>query len=194
MIFWEIINWAVVVQFMMDNSKTFIYALVDPRDLLIKYIGKADDPYDRLYKHMTPFALKTKTRKNSWLKSLKDKKLKPIVEIIDTIDNTEWGFWERHYISLYKSWGFNLTNDPHCEGGEAGPRKFGSDNHMTKPEFRKMRSEAMSGDKNPSYGKASSDNQKAAARLRKGKTYEEIYGVEGAKLERAKRFENRSRK
>jgi hypothetical protein len=31
-------------------------------------------------------------------------------QIIDEINIGEWSFWEMHYISLFKSWGFDLTN------------------------------------------------------------------------------------
>jgi hypothetical protein len=34
----------------------------------------------------------------------------PKLEIIDIVKINEWAFWEQHYISLYKSWGFNLLN------------------------------------------------------------------------------------
>lgn len=31
-------------------------------------------------------------------------------EIINECDKSEMTFWERHYISLYRSWGFSLIN------------------------------------------------------------------------------------
>jgi hypothetical protein len=30
--------------------------------------------------------------------------------VIDCVPYHEWEFWEKHYISLYFSWGFNLSN------------------------------------------------------------------------------------
>ena len=33
-----------------------------------------------------------------------------LLEIIDIVPVEEWKFWERHYISLYRSWGFILKN------------------------------------------------------------------------------------
>lgn len=84
-----------------------IYLLVDPRTNIPKYIGKTNNITTRMYGH---FSEKTLTKKNNWLKSLKTKGLKPIVEIIDEVREEEWQFWEQHYISLYKSWGFNLLN------------------------------------------------------------------------------------
>lgn len=40
---------------------------------------------------------------------------------LDQVPINEWVFWERHYISLFKSWGFNLINQN--EGG-GGPTKY----------------------------------------------------------------------
>lgn len=40
---------------------------------------------------------------------------------IDEVYDTEWQFWEKYYISLYKSWGFQLTNQ---NGGGGGATKY----------------------------------------------------------------------
>lgn len=37
------------------------------------------------------------------------------LEIIDEVE--DWKFWEKHYISLYKSWGFELLNKNNGGGG-----------------------------------------------------------------------------
>lgn len=66
----------------------------------------------------------------NWIKGLKKEGLKPILEIIDEVDKIEWKFWEKHYISLYKSWGFRLTNL--TEGGDEVPEQF-----VTKRDNRK---------------------------------------------------------
>lgn len=91
---------------------TFIYALIDPRGNQVKYIGKANNPKQRLIDHLSEARVCKNhgTLKVNWIKSLLDKNLKPKVEIIDEVLFNEWQFWERHYISLYKSWGFVLKN------------------------------------------------------------------------------------
>ena len=112
-----------------------IYILWDPRNNNKCYIGKANSAKKRYYQHLAPSHLKKNTIKQTWLKKLKTLGLKPILEIIDEVNEVEWQFWERHYISLYKSWGFNLTNDPKCLGGEAGPNLKGrkhSEEHKKK--------------------------------------------------------------
>lgn len=92
----------------MISSKTFIYCLCDPITHIPKYVGKSNDPARRLEcGHM---AEKGNTKKLTWLKSLRNRNLKAEVEIIDEVNVCEWQFWEQYYISLYKSWGFDLKN------------------------------------------------------------------------------------
>jgi hypothetical protein len=37
--------------------------------------------------------------------------------ILDKVNDEEWLFWEKHYISLFKSWGFILDNKNNGGGG-----------------------------------------------------------------------------
>ena len=90
----------------MTNS-TYIYILQDPRTGGVRYIGKSNNPSKRLSAHIQD---NESTHKTRWIKSLKLNGLLPNLEIIDEIPEQEWQFWEMHYISLYKSWGFNLVN------------------------------------------------------------------------------------
>lgn len=96
---------------------TYIYALIDPRTNKIRYIGKANHISKRYYAHI--HRAKTSGNERShvydWIRSLLKLDLKPIVIEIDEVLESEWEFWEQHYISLYRSWGFKLTN--HTEGG-----------------------------------------------------------------------------
>jgi hypothetical protein len=41
------------------------------------------------------------------------------LEIVDEVSNNEWKFWEQHYISLFKSWGFKLDNKNKGGGGSS---------------------------------------------------------------------------
>lgn len=85
-----------------------IYILIDPRNGLVRYIGKTIRPSERYSHHIR--AINEHNRKNNWIKSLLSVGCKPIMQIIDTVSISEWKFWECHYISLFKSWGFDLTN------------------------------------------------------------------------------------
>lgn len=94
-------------------STTFIYSLADPRTPdEIRYVGKANDVKRRLRHHVGDVS---DTYKCRWVRGLIKDGLRPKIEIIDIVNIKEWSFWEMHYISLYKSWGFRLTNT--CDGG-----------------------------------------------------------------------------
>lgn len=92
-----------------------IYSLNCPITYEVRYIGKTSlSLKQRLNTHM-----QCKLEKNHryyWLKSLKEKGLKPSIELVDEVGIDNWEFWEQWYILLFKQWGFNLVN---CsEGGE----------------------------------------------------------------------------
>lgn len=91
-----------------------IYSLKDPLTNEIRYVGKTEKPLnERLRSHINK---NDNTHVRNWIKKLKRKNLKPIIEIVDKVPISEWQFWEIFYISLFKSWGFNLTN--HTIGGD----------------------------------------------------------------------------
>mgnify|MGYP003403463352 FL=1 len=91
-----------------QSSTTFIYALIDPRNGYVKYVGKSDNPKKRFVNHL--FINEVKTKKHSWIKSLSSKNLIPELLIIDEVVKSEWSFWETYYISLFKFYGYDLTN------------------------------------------------------------------------------------
>lgn len=39
------------------------------------------------------------------------------IELLDQVETNNWKFWEKYYISLFKTWGFNLTNKNSGGGG-----------------------------------------------------------------------------
>lgn len=108
-----------------------IYSLSDPITNEIRYIGKTLNLKRRYNAHINTF---TKTHKDCWIKSLKNKNLLPKLDIVDIVIEKDWAFWEKHYISLYKSWGFNLTNL--TDGGDAGNGISGKKHYL----FGKTRS------------------------------------------------------
>lgn len=90
--------------------------LTDPRNDQVRYIGKTNFPERRLSGHFKN--KKNHTHKIHWLNELKQQNLKPKFVVIDEVLEKDFKFWEQHYISLYRSWGFNLTNV--TIGGEGG--------------------------------------------------------------------------
>ncbi|MBF0553237.1 MAG: GIY-YIG nuclease family protein [Nitrospirae bacterium] len=61
-------------------KKCFIYALVDPISIEMRYIGKSTNPHKRLSRHLID---KQRTHKTSWIQSLRNKGLKPIYCILE---------------------------------------------------------------------------------------------------------------
>ena len=47
---------------------------------------------------------------------------RPTIHLLDEVSSDGWEFWERFYISLFRSWGFNLTNS--TPGGDGIPKGF----------------------------------------------------------------------
>lgn len=97
---------------------TYIYALIDPRNGYVRYIGKTHrNPILRLNEHTLYYKeIESQNLKNKWILELRAENMIPKMEIIDEVE--DWDFWERHYISLYKSWGFQLCNLK--SGGQKG--------------------------------------------------------------------------
>jgi predicted GIY-YIG superfamily endonuclease len=130
-------------------NHVYIYSLSNPISNEIKYVGKAKNIEKRLREHLYE---KANNKKNNWIKSLKKMNLIPKIEIIDIVDECEWQFWEKYWISQFKTWGFELKNSN--EGG------CGANNPSSETRF-----------KNGS-GK-------------RGKTYEQVFGIEKSELLKA---------
>lgn len=98
----------------------FIYCLSDPRTGEIRYVGKAVDTRKRLKSHLTE---KPHTRKGNWVKSMIRDGVKPELEILETIfdsDDFDWQESERWWIAYLRFIGCRLTN---METGGIGGRK-----------------------------------------------------------------------
>ena len=95
---------------------TYIYTLDDPITHIPKYVGKThQNPKRRFSQHISS-ELHNKSKKATWIKSLKNKGLKPILTILDQTEDSDWEWLERYWISQLKSWGFQLKNL--TEGGD----------------------------------------------------------------------------
>lgn len=97
-------------------SKVKIYTLSDPITLEVRYVGKTVQGLEkRLNQHLLD-SKKFKNLNSNWLKSLKRKSLKPIIEELDEVDESKWIEAEIYWIAQLKAWGFNLNN--HTIGGD----------------------------------------------------------------------------
>jgi group I intron endonuclease len=94
-----------------------IYALCDPRDGQVRYIGKADD-IDRRYKaHLHE---QNGTHKRRWIRLLLDVGLAPEIVIIEEVaDGVSWKERERYWIAKYRADGARLVNM--TDGGDDPP-------------------------------------------------------------------------
>lgn len=86
-----------------------IYTLNCPITGNIRYVGYSYNPKKRYLAHVARRE-EYVTHKNYWICSLIKKGLKPALEIWETTVKGDIKFLEQYYISLFKSWGFDLTN------------------------------------------------------------------------------------
>lgn len=93
----------------------YIYTLEHPITGQIRYVGKTKNLKERYKNHCNKLHNKHSHKRN-WITSLKNQKLKPIMKVIDNVDDTEWKYWEKFWIEQCRQWGFNLVN--HTSGGD----------------------------------------------------------------------------
>jgi hypothetical protein len=92
----------------MENTY-YIYELIDPITKKTRYIGQTNNLKNRYKKHI--YDSKKNTYHNClWIQSLLKKGVKPIMNEIDSTNLETIDILEKMYISLYKSWGCDLTN------------------------------------------------------------------------------------
>lgn len=92
------------------EATTLIYVLLDPMTYAIRYVGKADNPKLRLREHISK-SVREKGRKPKWIRSLIADGLRPVIQAIDEVKQSEWQAAEAAYIEYYLSIGCDLTND-----------------------------------------------------------------------------------
>lgn len=96
-----------------------IYGLIDPRNQQLKYIGQSSCGLYRPQQHCYPSRLKGITKNIYWIKKLLKLNLKPIIEILEIVnDKYQLDDSEQFWISYYKYIGCNLNN--HTNGGQDG--------------------------------------------------------------------------
>jgi len=97
-----------------------IYMMVDPSDNQFRYIGQTTNGIKRICNHFTPSILKIKGYKNSWIKSVQAKGLKPIVLITHKADSQiELNAKEKELVETFNKC-VHLTNI--AEGGNSKGR------------------------------------------------------------------------
>jgi len=168
-------------------NKVKIYALIDPNNNSVRYIGKTELSLEkRLYLHLWDLKRCGNKHKVNWINKLKKENKKPEIVLIEEVDFDDWKFFEQYWIEQFKAWGFNLLN--YHEGGSG----FTSDQVKKlweKEEYRNFHTERVQGEKNPFYGHKHTDEVKAILRKKCPKIGIEhgCYGTKMSKDEIEKR-------
>lgn len=117
----------------------YIYALIDPHTLQVRYVGWSFNVEKRVNDHITK-SRKEHTHKANWLNQLANDGLRPFVQILESgID--DWVSAERKWIEHFRSQNAPLTNL--TSGGEGTLGCFPSE------ETRQKQSQAKRGKKLP---------------------------------------------
>ena len=158
-------------------KKTFIYSISDENDN-IRYIGKSNNPFKRIYSHINESKnSEKKNHKHNWINSLLNRGIEPKIDILDEVLVSEWQFWEKFWISLIKSWGFNLLNSTiGGEGGEGYHHSIESREKMKKSKIgRKLTEEHR-------YKISKSIKEKSKNDINYNKCYDKIYFIDRDEL------------
>ena len=99
----------------MNAGTQYIYALVDPRDDAIRYVGKSYRPERRLREHIKEARDGNKTHRCNWLRELGREGVKPEMVLIEACTIDTWADREGFWIGEIGKFA-NLTNM--CAGGE----------------------------------------------------------------------------
>lgn len=95
---------------------TYIYCLICPLDGKMKYVGKANQPSRRAKDHM--FDIRGMTpEKIEWVGQMRKHKKKPILEILDEVEEETWQFWEGWWMEYFKGMGIKLINSNRAGNG-----------------------------------------------------------------------------
>lgn len=96
---------------------TYIYGLVCPLALTIRYIGKSSDPARRLQEHLNAATKGGKYYAANWLRKLQSQSLVPTVVVLEVVaPGQDWAEAERRQIAEHRAAGYPLTNS--TEGGD----------------------------------------------------------------------------
>lgn len=93
------------------ETKIAIYCLKCPIENKVKYIGKTKDSIlNRLSAHMG--CRSENVELNMWIKSLREKGLKPSIHVIEFAHENDWCVREQYWIEKYMSRSITLYNKP----------------------------------------------------------------------------------
>ena len=97
---------------------TKIYVLIDPRTEEIRYVGKTSAKLSRRLSQHT--RARAHNRHDAWVTCLRERDLRPHIELVQEVPDDFWQEAERYWIAYYRSIGCNLVNG--TDGGEGAPK------------------------------------------------------------------------
>jgi len=92
------------------DRPVYIYALHDPQNDEIRYIGKSHKPRARLWQHLHGARRGEKTYRHHWIAGLLAIGLSPRITILETTTLAGWAEAERCHIAQARAAGCRLTN------------------------------------------------------------------------------------
>ena len=96
---------------------TSIYALVDPRTCLVRYVGQTVEPRRRVAEHIgRTGSARNRSHRDNWIRSLLKLNLKPHLEVLEQVPPDQADQAERFYIALFRALGTDLLNV--ADGGD----------------------------------------------------------------------------
>lgn len=112
----------------MASGTIAIYALVQPgsKPPAYRYVGKANDPRERLKTHRYKARHRREQPVNDWMKHHLDLGHEPEMVVLETCPVEGWADRERHWIAKLRAEGHALLNL--SEGGENPPNRTGAKN------------------------------------------------------------------
>jgi len=111
----------------------YIYALIDPNNDKVRYIGKSKNPKKRFYSHIRDAKKRKKTKKQLWILELIGKKTLPYIKIIaEHIDENEARIIEEKNVIKHIKTVYNI----HLPGKGSSTVKFYKKNKTTCQKIR----------------------------------------------------------
>ena len=91
-------------------EKCLIYGLVDPTDLLVRYVGLSSSGMERPKSHTQPHNLNLKTYCASWIRGLAARGSIPLIVVLELCSKEQLCAQERWWIAFGRACGWSLTN------------------------------------------------------------------------------------
>ncbi len=100
-------------------SEVVIYALCDPLEGGVRYVGKTKNLRNRVrYGHLGQELGCRRLHKANWLRGIANAGKAPVVRVLDRVSAENWQARERFWIAFFRASGADLTNM--TDGGDGG--------------------------------------------------------------------------